>query len=227
MTIEKEITHTIAISKPPPKASPSMAATDGFLAAEKNTQHFYEYKKYYYAGEEDLDGVLLLGVVGRWALGVTCDAVLKRRSSNVLVARTGNGIGTHSLVYTNYDFDIDTEKIVLSNLVHIHIEDNVRWARKKTIGCLPRKIDRCLLHYARPTCWDVKTIEQSLLLFWSRYGVLTPYSFFGQGTESLLLTPFWSRYGILTPYSFFGQSMNALRLLCFVWNMKRLMPFGG
>jgi len=28
-------TQTIAISKPPPKARPSMAATNGFLAAEK------------------------------------------------------------------------------------------------------------------------------------------------------------------------------------------------
>jgi len=27
--------HTIANSKPPPKARPSMAATNGFLAAEK------------------------------------------------------------------------------------------------------------------------------------------------------------------------------------------------
>jgi len=32
-------THTIASSNPPPKASPSMAATDGFLAAKSKERN--------------------------------------------------------------------------------------------------------------------------------------------------------------------------------------------
>ena len=31
--------HTIATSNPPPKARPSIAATEGFLAANKQTNH--------------------------------------------------------------------------------------------------------------------------------------------------------------------------------------------
>ncbi|KAL4572346.1 hypothetical protein LXL04_019119 [Taraxacum kok-saghyz] len=77
------------------------------------------------------------------------------------------------------------------------------------------------------SCWDVKTIEQSLLL--TPLGVVWSLTPFGQGMESY---SFWSRGGVLL------LSWSRGGVLLFFWSrhecltpfvlyMKRLMPFGG